>query len=68
MNCYDCDSLDHVTPAVAVCPTCGAGVCAEHANTVSQQLHRPAGMGLATLPRAARRILCATCISAERSA
>ncbi|NEA59657.1 DUF2180 family protein [Streptomyces sp. SID13666] len=69
MNCYDCNKLtDRVTPAVAVCPTCGAGVCGEHANTVPNQLHRPMGMGLATLPRATRRILCTTCISAERSA
>jgi hypothetical protein len=67
MNCYDCQSTDQATPAVAICCICGAGVCLEHADTSPQILHRPNGMGVATKPRAARRLLCATCVAAERS-
>ncbi|MFJ8057615.1 DUF2180 family protein [Streptomyces sp. NPDC096142] len=67
MNCYDCAVADTPAAAVASCTTCGAGICLAHAHASSYLLHRPSGMGVATLPRAARRILCATCRDAERS-
>jgi hypothetical protein len=67
MNCYDCQSSDQATPAVAACHTCGAGICHHHAKAVPQMLHRLDGMGVATRPRAARRMVCPVCLAAERS-
>lgn len=68
MNCYDCQISDQLTSAVAICRICGAGICLQHAHASPQILHRPNGMGVATLPRAARRLLCDTCLAAEHSA
>ena len=31
MQCYDCAVARQDSPAVAVCATCGAGVCLTHA-------------------------------------
>ncbi|EFF89528.1 hypothetical protein SSTG_05398 [Streptomyces sp. e14] len=56
-----------VTAAVAVCRVCGAGICHRHAHTRPQILHRAAGTGVTTEPRAARRLLCGACAVAERS-
>ncbi|MEW2131889.1 DUF2180 family protein [Streptomyces sp. NPDC005435] len=67
MNCFDCQDLDVTTAAVAVCRSCGAGICGRHAHPYAQVLHRAAGMGTATRRRAARRLLCETCAAAERS-
>lgn len=66
MNCYDCAVTDLSIAAVASCRTCGAGVCLDHARSATRLLTRPSGMGPATPPRAARRILCGTCREAER--
>ncbi|MEU6462913.1 DUF2180 family protein [Streptomyces sp. NPDC046976] len=65
MNCFDCQGLDIEAAAVAVCRICGAGVCHRHAHARPQVLHQLAGTGLATRPRAARRMLCDTCTAAE---
>ncbi|MCS0603689.1 DUF2180 family protein [Streptomyces sp. LP11] len=65
MNCFDCQDLDIATPAVAICRVCGAGVCHRHARTRPRVLHELTGTGLATKPRAARRLLCGTCTAAE---
>ncbi|WP_044370470.1 MULTISPECIES: DUF2180 family protein [Streptomyces] len=65
MNCYDCNARDRSTSAVAICNSCGAGVCGEHACSRPRQLHRCAGTGVSALPIAARRILCPTCNTAE---
>ena len=40
MNCYDCASTGVVTPAIAVCDDCGAGVCIEHAVVRHRRLTR----------------------------
>ena len=42
MNCFDCALDGAVTPAVAVCDDCGAGVCIEHA-VVRQRRSHPDG-------------------------
>ncbi|MGW3625244.1 DUF2180 family protein [Streptomyces sp. NPDC000880] len=65
MNCYDCHAADRSVTAVAICGSCGAALCADHARSTPQTVHRVNGMGVATLPRAARRITCFTCARAE---
>lgn len=65
MNCFECHASGAVSPSIAVCRRCGAGLCAEHVTTGSDTLHRPAGTGLATNPRPARRLTCPTCHQAE---
>lgn len=30
MNCYVCDKLKAQRPAVAICPSCSVGLCAQH--------------------------------------
>ncbi|MEU1073564.1 MULTISPECIES: DUF2180 family protein [unclassified Streptomyces] len=68
MHCYDCQSTHHtVVAAVAVCRQCGAAVCVDHAQIAREALHRTAGMGVSTLPTAARRITCTTCRTAATS-
>ncbi|MFE5078369.1 DUF2180 family protein [Streptomyces halstedii] len=68
VNCLDCLELeDATTAAVAVCQLCGGGICRQHAHERSHMLHMPNGMGVATRPRAARRLLCGTCSASERS-
>ncbi|QKW24779.1 DUF2180 family protein [Streptomyces seoulensis] len=69
MNCFDCRDLSpaETTAAVGVCRGCGAGICYRHAHSGPHLLHRLAGTGLASRPRAARRLLCGTCAQAERS-
>ncbi|SEG87066.1 hypothetical protein SAMN05216223_11832 [Actinacidiphila yanglinensis] len=68
MNCFDCDATGRNTPAIAVCATCGAGACTDHAETSPQLLRHPNGLGTTTLPNAARRIQCVTCAGAGRTA
>lgn len=43
MNCYFCDSIGHITEAVAICHHCGVGLCREH---LDQGLlaERPSGL------------------------
>jgi hypothetical protein len=66
LNCFDCQTTDRTaTPAVANCRRCGAAVCGTHAHTASETVHRMSGVGVATLPRTARRITCETCYRAE---
>lgn len=67
LNCYDCHTQDQPTTAVAACRVCGAGICLRHTHTVPQTLHRLNGMGVATKPLTARRLLCDTCATAEAS-
>ncbi|OPF77311.1 hypothetical protein VT50_0221260 [Streptomyces antioxidans] len=65
MNCFDCHALGQTATAVAICHRCGAALCGDHARTTPHVLHRFNGMGVATMPRSARRIVCSTCIAAE---
>ncbi|MEU6497636.1 DUF2180 family protein [Streptomyces sp. NPDC046984] len=68
MDCYDCHMNDQATAAVGVCRSCGAGICPTHAHAIPQTLHHLTGTGVATRIRAARYLLCTTCLDAERSA
>lgn len=38
MNGFDCATIDTITPAVAICHDCGAGVCAQHASIPEHHL------------------------------
>ena len=69
MNCYDCATKDLMTPAVAVCHDCGAGICADHATTTTLHLTKivPLGRSVPIQP-AARIIRCHTCSAATSAA
>jgi len=46
MNCFDCTVDDHTTTAaVAVCVSCGAGVCERHARLETRAMPQPASVG-----------------------
>ena len=63
MNCYDCHPKS--TPAIAVCVTCGKGLCADHCvrhdRTVVERVS--AGMGTQERPtgRKVPRMMCQEC-------
>ena len=63
MQCYDCAVAQKTSPAVAVCATCGAGVCLSHAVLAHpDEMSVTVGNPVATrLP--GRRFLCPTCSS-----
>ena len=68
MYCYDCsDGPDVVTPAVAVCVRCGAGVCRAHARESHPLAYGVVGTGRATHQKPARHITCEACHAAETS-
>ncbi|MGW3968571.1 DUF2180 family protein [Streptomyces ardesiacus] len=52
---------------MAVCCVCGVGICPRHAHARTHLLHQLNGMAVATRHQAARRLLCGTCSTAERS-
>ena len=61
MQCYDCAVENKTAPAVAVCSTCGAGLCVDHsvlghADEWTASVGNPSA---SKLP--GRRILCQTC-------
>ena len=61
MQCYDCAVTQQTTPAVAVCSTCGAGLCVSHAvvghaDEWTSSVGNPSALRLP-----GRRILCRTC-------
>lgn len=41
MNCFECAVSGEAVPAVATCPSCGAGLCLEH--LVEAQSYRVGG-------------------------
>jgi hypothetical protein len=63
MNCYDC--CPNTTPAVAVCVTCGKGVCAEHCVRHERAVVQQVAGGMTTQERATGRsvprMLCGEC-------
>ncbi|RFU84557.1 DUF2180 family protein [Streptomyces triticagri] len=67
MNCYDCHRAGTVTPAVAVCTYCGAGVCPGHLHEGPREVHEVTGTGTAARPDPARRLTCKLCHAAELS-
>ncbi|HEY0237564.1 MAG TPA: DUF2180 family protein [Friedmanniella sp.] len=61
MQCYDCAVENQTNTAVAVCSTCGAGLCIQHA-VLGHADEWAASVGNQTAVRlAGRRILCQTC-------
>jgi hypothetical protein len=65
MICLECAQGGVQTPAVAICHSCSAALCLEHAEIVPQYLKVGApGRKSLTLPIAARSILCRTCRTA----
>ncbi|MFH9071983.1 DUF2180 family protein [Streptomyces alboflavus] len=67
MNCYECALVRHSRTAVAVCRVCGVAVCADHAQTATADLRRPAGTGEIVRDLAARKIMCPVCRTADES-
>lgn len=65
MKCFDCDSEGRVCDAVAVCTSCGAAMCAAHATSSPLAVERLNGLGVRTLPHAARQMHCPTCTAAR---
>ena len=61
MQCYDCAVEQKTTTAVAVCSTCGAGLCIQHA-VLGHADEWTASVGNPSATQlAGRRILCQTC-------
>ena len=42
MNCYECAKDDREQPAVAICLTCGVGMCIHHLDQERQRAGRAA--------------------------
>jgi hypothetical protein len=61
MNCFECtiDAASVNSTAVAVCATCGAGLCLEHAHLVT--LRPPTPSEWTRRIDGARRIVCPSC-------
>ena len=69
MNCYDCASTGVVTPAIAVCDDCGAGVCIEHAVVRHRRLTRTVALNRQIeVEPPARLVRCETCTAAHDAA
>ncbi len=66
MNYLDCQPDE--TPAVAVCPHCGAGLCAEHVIESEEYLTflMPINRPVPAAPPA-RKLRCARCTAAEHA-
>lgn len=69
MNCLDCATAGRAVAAVAVCHTCGAAVCADHAVVRPHHLTRnvPINQTVVVEP-AARLVRCTVCDAAHEAA
>jgi hypothetical protein len=69
VNCLDCTTTGRAVAAVAVCHTCGAAVCADHAVVRPHHLTRnvPINQTVVIEP-AARLVRCAVCDAAHEAA
>ncbi|MEU1619400.1 DUF2180 family protein [Streptomyces sp. NPDC008238] len=66
MKCYDCvQEARHDSEGIGVCTRCGLVTCADHSRVVRLPVHQPRGLGRATSRLPARRVVCATCHTAE---
>ncbi|MFK0295005.1 DUF2180 family protein [Streptomyces sp. NPDC090442] len=68
MHCFDCAALGRETVAVALCQGCGAGQCSAHVIVAQRAVRRLAGLGQVSSPDPARRMTCAACHGASRTA
>ncbi|WP_188317019.1 DUF2180 family protein [Solihabitans fulvus] len=67
MNCLDCTGAGRPAPAVGVCVTCGAGVCASCAHVGSKIVRHAAGFTSAAVGETEiRTISCTPCYEALR--
>jgi hypothetical protein len=68
MNCLDCALSGTTSPAVAICHSCGAAVCAEHAVIGPHHLYRvvPLDRHIPIEPPA-RLVACTTCAAAQHA-
>ena len=65
MLCYECSLAGNRRDAVGSCHFCSAGLCAEHADVISEELGKSVPIvKTVPLPRKARRLLCTTCRAA----
>ncbi len=67
MNCFDCTARGVTAAAVAVCASCGAGVCADCVRRESVSTGSPATPGN-PVRHATRRLVCVGCDSVLRLA
>lgn len=65
MNCYDCISDGRTTVAVAICTSCGAGLCGDHTRLEVHDQTQPATPGNPSHHRT-RSLICASCDSVLR--
>ena len=69
MNCLDCTGSSVSTVAVAVCHSCGAGVCTDHANIRDHYLTRTEPIDqVVRIEPPARLIWCGACAAANEAA
>lgn len=62
MICYECSLSGNRSDAVGLCHFCSAGLCAEHANLVAEEIQsHEVVVKTVALPRKARRIFCSVC-------
>ncbi|MEU9244417.1 DUF2180 family protein [Streptomyces sp. NPDC048385] len=60
MHCVECHTQGAQTPAVGVCRSCGAAVCAEHARLTSEEERRRPLTGAPQFA-ASRTVMCPGC-------
>lgn len=65
MDCYDCALEDTATPAIAVCDSCGCGVCVRHAHVSGRLVERLGGPRPGYRRKLARRLTCGVCRAVE---
>lgn len=64
MNCFECTADGLITPAVAICISCGAALCSSHTVVDRAQLDVPSLGNPAAVPAGGRRLHCRTCSTA----
>jgi hypothetical protein len=67
MNCYDCIGEGRTASAVAICTSCGAGLCGEHTRVETNDHMQAATPGNPSHHRT-RSLICGSCDSVLRSA
>ena len=66
MNCYDCIGEGRTTSAVAICTSCGAGLCGEHTRLETHD-QMQAATPRNPSHRRTRSLICASCDRVLRS-
>jgi hypothetical protein len=62
MICYECSLAGTRSDAVGLCHFCSAGLCAEHANVLLEEIRaHEVVVKTVALPRKARRMFCSVC-------